>query len=234
MVFEFLQQPYLTILHPDDDVFVRVRKFIFTCLLSLAPLSLLGTFVFFVAASYDTWTPIVICCCALWVTATLYTCTPWLYLYSNRWPWTDGATDVVLVLANVLVWLPCFLCRLPSLTALFFLLMVLTILCSPRHIGPHLLFTFVLMGINQYNVDMFDAGLTDTELRIPNAWRPTKVFSLYMVASWSAWCFVAYGIFTVYAEYAESIRKASKTAALCYAVAEKMVMYDTQAAQELL
>eukprot|EP00759_Apiculatamorpha_spiralis_P051924 PhF_6_TR5547/c0_g1_i2/m.7911 len=223
-----LSRPYNAIVSPDDDYFVRTRKFILSGMFLMTPTNVFVAVPFMwqgeTNGGYST---------AVWV-GTIMLCgggvafcsLPWFLVRSKICEVTDTFMEWWLlslgIQTNVLI-----LCMSThGFDSLFFLWAFLNVQCHVKHLRWHMVFAFLGFCVFRYNATVYDVGLTSVELRLDGPLKAGKFEFLLSGMALSMWLLVTVGLFEVLNEYSGATQKANNTAMLCYAVSEKMMIYD--------
>eukprot|EP00759_Apiculatamorpha_spiralis_P042663 PhF_6_TR40563/c0_g1_i2/m.60819 len=157
---------------------------------------------------------------------------PYVWMRQTEKGLSNIQMDLWIVSVTVVICTVGVCSRYQTMTAAYFMLGVMIVACKPQRFKVLTSMMFSGLCINSYNTNLYDRGFVSVELRMSDAAEFSPMYPIMGIFTISMWVLFMFVIHTILREHNREIQKSTNTAALCYAVAEKMVMYDTQAAQE--
>eukprot|EP00759_Apiculatamorpha_spiralis_P021931 PhF_6_TR26379/c0_g1_i6/m.38049 len=235
LLLAFVLKPYTDLVDPYDSFHIRCRKFVSYVGLVGAPFAFVDFIVFaWMWGAKNQGTPAMIV-----ATLSLGGASPLLmiqYFAVRRFRSIPSEYWVNVALCGMNTFIIAFgMCfKAPDYLSSYFVCAFLNVLCRPTKLFWHLGYVYVGFALFTYNVNVYDRHLTSTELRFPGALDDNVYYPVFGFISMIVWLVATFGFYTVSEEHTHSMTRASNTAKLCHLVAEKMLIYDVTAAQEIL
>eukprot|EP00759_Apiculatamorpha_spiralis_P005759 PhF_6_TR13418/c0_g1_i3/m.21378 len=228
--------PLNAIAHPNDEYHIATRKLVFTILLYVPPVALLlwGVTLYHTFQDVTNHEPANIGAIVALGPGVITLCIAPYAWVRMKGGMSELAMDLWMLGVVALIAFASSCLMTHTLGCLFVLTAFIVIACQPKSMKFHLGFVFWGYSLWLYNVTVFDKGFSDFALRLDGALDAGTCEPIIGIASAMTFLVLIGGLLAVVKEYNSTIHKSRNTAELCYAVSEKMLIYDVEGANELL
>eukprot|EP00759_Apiculatamorpha_spiralis_P038336 PhF_6_TR3760/c0_g1_i2/m.5439 len=229
--------PFDIIVSPDDDYVLRSRKFIISMFLFFLPVCLFfaGAVLYDGIYGKDMTFPdaYVAGIVVMGPISTLFCVLPYAYVYKYK-TWSEDAMDLWLLIFLLIEDAQFAAYKTHILGSFYFIAGFVVVMCRPRHLYLHAAHCILGYSMYRFNVTVYDRGLTTFAFRFDGAFDAADLEPVMGFGSVVNFVLVMLGLRQVLKENDRATQRATGSVRLCSAVSESMVVYDTDAARNLL